>query len=78
MLLDFPPQLGNDALAVFEAAFALHVAEGIALDLFVRCLLLEYVDEDLVGRVCAYGVDDGEAEFAFGEVFAEALERGVA
>lgn len=78
MLLDLCPQLGHHTLTVLEAALTLHVPERILLDLLIRCLLLEDIDKNGVGGVSANGVDDREAEFAFGEVFAEALEGRVA
>lgn len=74
MVLGLPPQLLNHTFAILEAALALHVPQGIPLDLFIRSLLFQDIDEDLVGRVGAYGVDDWEAEFALCQVFAETLE----
>lgn len=73
-----PPQLINDSLRVLKAALALHILQRIALDLLIRCLLLQYIDQDLVARVGAYRVDDGEREFSFRQVFAQAFEGGVA
>ena len=78
MLLRLPPQLLNHTFTILEAALALHVPKRIALDLFIRRLLFEDIDEDLVRGIGAYGVDDWEAEFAFCEVFAEAFKGCVA
>lgn len=58
---------------VVEASGRLHVGDGVALDLGVGGLLLENADELEVGRVGANAVDDGEGEFALGQVFAHAL-----
>jgi hypothetical protein len=71
-------QLSNHTFAVFEAALLLHIPQCIPFHLLVCRLLLQDIDEDLVCRVGAYGVDDREAEFPFGQVFAEPFERGVA
>lgn len=76
--LRLPPQLINNAFRVLKAALAFHILQGIALDLLVCGFLLQDVDEDLVAGIGADGVDDGEREFAFCQVFAEPFERGVA
>jgi hypothetical protein len=76
--LRLPPQLLNNPCTILEAAFALHILERIPLDFLVIRLLLEDVDEDLIAGIRAYSVDDGEAEFPFCQVLAEALEGGVA
>lgn len=68
-------QLLDAAARVLEAALALHVRDGVLLDLGVGRLLLEDVDEHQVGRVGADGVDDRERELALGEVLGEALLR---
>lgn len=70
-------QLAHRFPAILEAAGAFHVADGIALDAVVRRLLLQDVDELEVERVGADAVDDGEGEFALGQVFAEAFVVGV-
>lgn len=77
-ILRLPPQLINNLPRILKTPFTLHVSARIPLDLFVRRLLLQDIDQDLVARVGADGVDDGEREFPFGEVLAEPLERGVA
>ena len=78
MLIRLTPQLLNNTLAILEAPFTLHIPQCVPLDLLVCSFLLEYIDEDLVAWIGAYGMDDREAEFAFCEVFAEALESCVA
>jgi len=78
MLLRLPPQLLNNTLAILKAALALHISKRIPLDLLIGGLLFEYIDQDLVAWIGADGVDNGEAEFAFCEVFAEAFEGCVA
>jgi hypothetical protein len=78
MLFRLCPQLFNNAFTILKASFTLHVPKRIPLDLLIRSFLLQDVDEDLVAGVGADGVDDGEAEFAFCEVFAEAFECCVA
>ena len=72
-----PSQLINDRFRVVEAAFALHVLQRIALYFLVCGLLLQYVNENLVARIRADGVDYRKREFALGEVFAQPLEVGV-
>jgi len=76
--LRFHPQLLNHARTVRKTAFALHIPERIPLDLLVRSFLLQDVYQDLVAGIGAYGVDDGEGEFSFCQVFTQAFERGVA
>lgn len=74
MLFRLAPQLLNNTLTIFKAALALHVSKRIPLHFLVCSLLFEDVDEDLVAWIGADGVDNGEAEFAFCKVFAEAFE----
>ena len=60
-----------------KAPSLLHVVHGILFDSSVRGLLLEDVDELPVLWIRADAVDDGEGEFAFCEVLAEAFVLGV-
>lgn len=78
MLLRLRPQFLQNSSTVLEAAFAFHVLERVALDLFVGGFLLEYTCQDLIRRVGANSVDDRKGKFAFGEIFAKALEGCVA
>lgn len=71
------PQLPHHFAAILKTACAFHVGNRVALDAGICSFLLEDVDELEVGRVGTNAVDDGEGEFAFGEVFAEAFVFGV-
>lgn len=73
----FFPQVLHRASAILKTARALHVADGVALDDVVGGFLLEDVDQLQVLRVRADAVDDGEREFALGQVLAEALVFGI-
>jgi len=59
--------------AILKTAGTLHVAHRVLLDFLVFGFLLENVEEDEVVGRGADGMDDGEGEFAFGEVLVEAL-----
>lgn len=63
----------EDAARVGEAAGALHVLDGVALDLVVGGLLAQDAEQLQVARVGADAVDDGERELALGQVLGEAL-----
>ena len=63
--------------AVFEAARVLHAGDCILLDLIVACSLLQNVDQLQVLRVRPDAVNDGEREFPFCEIFAEAFVVGI-
>lgn len=76
--LRLSPQFTNHSRTILETPLTLHIPERISFDLLIARLLLQDIDEDLVTGIGADGVDDGEREFSFGEVFAEAFERGVA
>jgi hypothetical protein len=77
MVLALPPQLLNHAPTILKRPLTLHIPQRIPFDLLIRRLLLENVDENGIGGIGAYSVDDGEREFSLGKVFAEPLEGGV-
>jgi hypothetical protein len=78
MVLRLHPQLLNNAFTILKAPLTLHVPQRIPLDLLIRRLLLQYIDQNLIAGVGAYGVNDREAEFALCEVFAKPFEGRVA
>lgn len=62
---------------ILKASPALHILNRIRLNLVVFRLLLDDIEKDEVAGIGADGVDDGEGEFAFGQVFAVAFVGGV-
>lgn len=72
-LLRAPPKTAQDMPCIDEATEALHVRHGVALDVRVGGSLPQDRDEHAVGRIRADGVEDGEGEFALGQVLCQAL-----
>lgn len=62
---------------ILEAACGLHVGNSVPLDLGVRGLLLEDVDELEICRVGANAVDDRERELALRQILAHSLVMAV-
>ena len=65
-----PAQVPQHPARVRKAADPLEIVDGILLHVRVGGALPQDVGQQLAGRVGVDGVDDGEGELAFGEVFA--------
>lgn len=67
----------QDDPTIFKASSTFHILHCIFLDLIIRRLLLQYIDQLSVLRIRADAVNKWEGEFAFCQVFAKSFVLGV-
>ena len=70
-------QIPHHLAGMLETACAVHVLDGITLDLLILGLLFQNGQQLVVGRVGANAVNDGKGEFALGQILAHTLILGV-